>query len=262
LFLFFKISDAVALPLVAIEGVHWARDRPKLAYRGDGCNASYIAKYNLVQHLWVHHNVTMDLEGHHGPRCPCTRKEGPKHHDYTTMNKQVLSNPLAQFRRNEQKASARARKHTNLGWDRLQVYLQYTPKVPKPALVSFLASLHGVWGPSPSTCRPSWSTMKTLHLWFKWLKLGTQRPSKVFGWNMTGSLHRIKQSSIRKLASLRNTMNHKWFMVSNFLTMPYSILFELYVLSFICNTYCIALFVVRFKTPLGKCLWLMLLMQH
>jgi hypothetical protein len=42
---------------------------------------------------------------------------------------------------------------------------------------------------------------------------------------MIGSLHWIKWFSVRKLASLRNTMNHKWFVVDKFLTMPHSILF-------------------------------------
>jgi hypothetical protein len=32
---------------------------------------------------------------------PSTRKEGLKHQDHKAMNAQVLSNPLAQFYRNE-----------------------------------------------------------------------------------------------------------------------------------------------------------------
>jgi len=40
--------DVVALLLIAIEGVHWARDGPKFVCRVDRCNASYITKYNLV----------------------------------------------------------------------------------------------------------------------------------------------------------------------------------------------------------------------
>jgi len=51
------------------------------------------------------------------------------------MNARVLNNPLAQFCHNEQKVIARAKRHAFLEWDRLQVDLQYTPKVPKPALV-------------------------------------------------------------------------------------------------------------------------------
>jgi hypothetical protein len=51
----------VTPPSVAIKGVHWARDGPKFAYRVDGCDASYMTKYNLMQHLWAHHNVTMEL---------------------------------------------------------------------------------------------------------------------------------------------------------------------------------------------------------
>jgi len=44
----FWVSNVVAPPLVAIEGVHWARDGPKFACRVDGCDAFYTAKYNLV----------------------------------------------------------------------------------------------------------------------------------------------------------------------------------------------------------------------
>jgi len=54
------ISNVVTPPPIAIEGVHWARDGPKFAYRVDGCDASYIAKYNLVWHFQAHHNVTME----------------------------------------------------------------------------------------------------------------------------------------------------------------------------------------------------------
>jgi hypothetical protein len=46
------------------------------------------------------------------------------------------------------------------------------------------------------------------------------------------------------------------------LTMPYSILFEFQVLGFICNTYCIMLFILRFEATLRKCLWPMLWRQH
>jgi len=51
-------------------------------------------------------------------------------------------------------------------------------------------------------------------------------------------------------------------MVSKFLTMPCSSLFEFQVLGFICNTYYIVLFVVGFDASLGRCLWLMLWTQH
>ncbi len=49
--LFFLVSDVVAPPPIAIEGVNWTGDGPKFAYRVDGCDASYTTKYNLVQHL-------------------------------------------------------------------------------------------------------------------------------------------------------------------------------------------------------------------
>jgi len=51
------VSDLVALPPIAIEGVHWARDGPKFAYKVDECDASCMANYNLVQYLQVCHNV-------------------------------------------------------------------------------------------------------------------------------------------------------------------------------------------------------------
>jgi len=47
----------VAPPPIALKGVHWAKV--------DGCNASYMAKYNLVWHLWACQNVVMEL-GKHG----------------------------------------------------------------------------------------------------------------------------------------------------------------------------------------------------
>jgi hypothetical protein len=90
----------LAFPLVAIEGVHWARDGPKFACRVDGYDASYMAKYNLVRHLQVSHNVVMEL-GKHG--CPSTWEEGPRVQDHAAMNAQVLSKPLAHFRHNEER---------------------------------------------------------------------------------------------------------------------------------------------------------------
>ncbi len=59
----------VAFPSIAIKGVHWARDGPKFACKVDECDASYTSKYNLIQHLWVRHNVTMELGK---PKCPST----------------------------------------------------------------------------------------------------------------------------------------------------------------------------------------------
>jgi hypothetical protein len=44
--------------------------------------------------------------------------------------------------------------------------------------------------------------------------------------------------------------------------MPYLILFEFLVFEFICNIYCIVLFVLGFEAPLKMCLWLMLWTQH
>ncbi len=86
------ISDVVAPPPVAIKGVQWVMDGPKFACNVDGCDASYMAKYNLVRHLRVCHNVTMEL-GKRGR--PSTREQGPRVQDHATMNLQVLNNPLA-----------------------------------------------------------------------------------------------------------------------------------------------------------------------
>jgi hypothetical protein len=62
----------VAPPLVTIENVHWARDGPKFACRIDGRDASYIAKYNLIQYLRAHYNATMEPTK---LGCPSTQKE-------------------------------------------------------------------------------------------------------------------------------------------------------------------------------------------
>jgi hypothetical protein len=106
-------------------------------YNIDGCDASYTTKYNLLWHLRAHHDVTVELGK---LRCPSIRKQGPRVQVHTLMNARVLNNPLAQFHCNEQKVIARAKRHTFLEWDRLQVDLQYAPKVPKPALVKLAFS--------------------------------------------------------------------------------------------------------------------------
>jgi hypothetical protein len=79
---------------------------------------TYTTKYNLVSHLRAHHNVIVELDK---PRCPSIREKGPRHQDHAVMNVQVLSNPLARFHHNKKKATMRAKEHTNLEWDRLQV---------------------------------------------------------------------------------------------------------------------------------------------
>jgi hypothetical protein len=88
----FLVSNVVAPPAIAIEGVHWARDGLKFACRVDECDASYTDKYNLVQHLWAHHNVVMEPNK---PRCPSIWEEGPRIKDHIAMNAQVLSNPTS-----------------------------------------------------------------------------------------------------------------------------------------------------------------------
>jgi hypothetical protein len=60
------------------------------------------------------------------------------------INERVLNNLLVWFRRNEQKAIARAKRHALLEWDMLQVDLQYTPEVFKPAFVK-LTFNHILW---------------------------------------------------------------------------------------------------------------------
>ncbi len=82
----------VAPPLVAIGGVHWARDGPKFVYMVDGCDASYTAKYNLVWHLQALNNVTMRPSK---PIRPFTRKQGLNIQDHVIMNARVLNSPLA-----------------------------------------------------------------------------------------------------------------------------------------------------------------------
>ncbi len=104
----------VAFPPIAIKGVHWARDGPKFACKVDGCDASYMTKYNLVWHLRAHHNVVMELNK---PGHSSTWEEGLRVQDHMAMNAQVLSNPLAWFRHNEQKAIVRDGKHAFLKWD-------------------------------------------------------------------------------------------------------------------------------------------------
>ncbi len=54
------VSNVVAPLVVAMEGVHWARDGPKFACRVDGYDAFYAAKYNLVQHLWLWSSINSD----------------------------------------------------------------------------------------------------------------------------------------------------------------------------------------------------------
>jgi hypothetical protein len=88
----------VAPPPIALKFVHWARCGPKFAYKIDGCDASYTAKYNLIQHLWTHHNLFMESDK---PERPSTWEEGMGHQDHMAMNARVLNNSLAWYHCNE-----------------------------------------------------------------------------------------------------------------------------------------------------------------
>jgi hypothetical protein len=72
------------------------------------------------------------------------------------MNARVLSNPFTWFHHNGQKVIAKARRHTFLEWDRLEVDLQYTLEMLKLALVKLafnhILQLIGMttWGAGPS----------------------------------------------------------------------------------------------------------------
>jgi hypothetical protein len=52
------------------------------------------------------------------PRHPSIWEQGLKVQDHVAMNVWVLSNLLAQFCCNEQKAIAKAKRHVTLEWDR------------------------------------------------------------------------------------------------------------------------------------------------
>jgi len=112
----FLVSNVVAPPIVAIEGVHWAKDGPKFSCSVNGRDAFYMIKCNLVQHLQVRHNVTMESGK---LKRPSIWEQGPKVQDHATMNVQVLSNLLAQFHHNEQKVVVRAKRHALVEWDKL-----------------------------------------------------------------------------------------------------------------------------------------------
>jgi hypothetical protein len=99
------------LPQITLEGVHWAMDGPKFTCKVDGCDASYMAKYNLAWHLRMCHNVTMEF-GKLGRAS--IQEEGPKHENHTTTNVQILGNSLTPFCHNERKVIAKARRHVNL----------------------------------------------------------------------------------------------------------------------------------------------------
>jgi hypothetical protein len=60
--------------------------------------------------------------------------------NHMAMNARVLNNPLAWFCHNKKKAIARAKRQAFMEWDKLQVHLQYTPKLPKPTFVRLTSS--------------------------------------------------------------------------------------------------------------------------
>jgi hypothetical protein len=74
------------------------------------------------------------------PRHPSPWEQGSRVQDHATMNARVLNNLFTRFRRNEQKVIVRTKRHTFLEWDRLQVYLQYTLEMFKPALVGLTSN--------------------------------------------------------------------------------------------------------------------------
>jgi len=90
------VSDVVAPPLVALEGVHSARDGAKFTCKVHGCNVTYIAKYNLVWHLQIWQNVIMELGKF---RHPSIWEEASKHQDHVVMNANLWSGFVIMKRR-------------------------------------------------------------------------------------------------------------------------------------------------------------------
>jgi hypothetical protein len=183
---------------IAIEGVHWTRDGLKFACKVGGCDASYTATYNLVWHLWAHHNVTMELGT---PRCPFIQEQVPRVQDHTIMNACVFNNLLAWFRHNEQKDIVKVKRHAFLEWDRLQVDLQYTPKLLKLALVKLVSNhIPRLFGMTTSGCGGHASQcINQAKAWWRSYSCDSSDLSRVckgtqkaFGWNAIGSLHQIK----------------------------------------------------------------------
>ncbi len=70
----FLISNAVAPPLIAPKGIHWAKDGPNFACRVDGCDASYTTKDNLVRHLWTCHTLRQSVISLIKTCCDCCPK--------------------------------------------------------------------------------------------------------------------------------------------------------------------------------------------
>jgi hypothetical protein len=104
-----------------MEDVDWVHKRSRWKCKINGSTYAYVAKWLLHQHLDNKHGLCMEGDefGH-----PSTHVGGPRQQNHHAMNTQILSNPHAKQKMNENKALNRVKKKAKLKWDELQAQTQ------------------------------------------------------------------------------------------------------------------------------------------
>jgi len=94
-------------PNHAMEDANWVHEGSRWKCKINGWTDAYATKWLLHQHLENKHKLHMELNkyGH-----PSTCVERPKQQNHHVMNAQILSNPHARQKQNENKALDRVKK--------------------------------------------------------------------------------------------------------------------------------------------------------
>ncbi len=101
-------------PNHVMEDVDWVHKGSRWKCKINECIDTYVAKWLLCQHLDNKHELRMEVGkfGH-----PFTHVGGPRQKNHHVMNAQILNNPHAKQKQNENKALDRMKKKAKLEWD-------------------------------------------------------------------------------------------------------------------------------------------------
>ncbi len=110
-------SDQVEVPpFHAMEDADWVHGGSRWKYKINGCTHTYVVKWLLCQHLDNKHGLRMEV-GKFGRPSTCVGR--PRQQNPLAMNVQILSNPRARQKWNENKAFDRVKKKVELKSDEL-----------------------------------------------------------------------------------------------------------------------------------------------
>ncbi len=121
-------------PNLARKDKEWTKVGSNWKRKVHNCTVAYCAKWLLTTHLKEVHGLVAEKSK---PGRPSTAAGGPRHQDHGKMNACILRDAMPVQRRNDQKATSRARAKAEREWNHLVILAKQCPALLKPPLVRF-----------------------------------------------------------------------------------------------------------------------------